>query len=71
MSSFVRFVLNFKNDDSPIGDVARDMKADKSLKRTICYKSVVKHLDEHGASERVYQILEDAYKLYKCRHPIE
>lgn len=68
MSSFVRWMLQFKNDNSDIGDVARDMKADRNLKRTICYKSVVKYFDSIGACDRVYRILEDAYLLYRSRH---
>lgn len=65
MSSFVRFVLNFKNDDSAIGDVARDMVVDDSLKRNWCYKTVVKHLEGKGACDKVYQILEEANERYK------
>ena len=57
MSSFVRYVLKFKNDDSAIGDVARDIMADNNLKRTWSYKTLVKYLEEVGACDKVFGIL--------------
>jgi hypothetical protein len=64
MSSFVRFVLSSKKEASPLGDVARDIKEDKAVKRTWCYKSFVKYLDSRGASENVYDIIKEANDAY-------
>ena len=64
MSSFVRFVLKCKHDKTPLGDVARDIKDDKNLKRTWCYKTSLQYLANHGASSSVYYILEEANKNY-------
>lgn len=65
MSSFVRWVLQFKNDDTAIGDVARDMIADRGLKRTWSYRTVIKHLDDRGACDSVYTILAEANQRYR------
>jgi hypothetical protein len=65
MSSFVRWVLQFKNDDSAIGDVARDMMVDMDLKKTWCYRTVIKHLDQRGACDSVYTILAEANQRYR------
>jgi hypothetical protein len=65
MSSFVRFVLKHKNEDSAVGDVARDMLQDTRIKRTWCYATVKKHLDEIGACGSVYNVLSEASERYK------
>jgi hypothetical protein len=65
MTSFVRFVLKFKKDDSAIGDLARDMDMDKNLTRTWGYKTVLRYLECHGASSNVFTTLEEAHEIYK------
>ena len=68
MSSFVRFVLSAKKELSPLGDVARDIKEDKSVNRAWCYKSFVKYLDNRGACADVYGVIEEAQEAYNRRH---
>ena len=64
MVSFVSYVLRFKNDDSAIGDVARDMAVDPAINKRWCYLTLVKHLLQMNASERVYEILANARTAY-------
>lgn len=64
MSSFVRFILKFKDDDSPYGDVARDVQMDPAVNRTWGYRSFAKHLVALGASQRVWDIVDDLARQY-------
>ena len=64
MVSFVSYVLQFKDDDSAIGDVARDMMLDTGIKRSWGYKSLVKHLETMNACDRVYSVLEQAHERF-------
>ena len=64
MISFVSYVLRFKNDDSAIGDVARDMLIDSDISKRWGYTSLIKHLNKMNAVERIYDILDDANNRY-------
>jgi len=57
-TTFVRFVLKYKNEDSPYGDLARDMLEDKKIKRTWGYKTTKKYLISVNACDRVMDLLE-------------
>ena len=64
MVSFVSYVLRFKNDDSAIGDVARDMNLDTAVNKRWGYMTLVKHLLHMNASDRIYEILANARTGY-------
>ena len=64
MVSFVNYVLRFKNDDSAIGDVARDMAVDPAISKKWGYLTLIKHLLRMNAVERVYEILANARTGY-------
>jgi hypothetical protein len=66
MSSFVRFVLKHKRFDTPIGDLARDMRDDECTNRSWCYKTFKAHIEEHhNPSRNVMAVVEEAYDLHK------
>ena len=65
MSSFVRFVLSFKKDDTPWGDVARDFNDDGSLVRTWGFRTTRKYLENRGACDAVMEIVDDINETYK------
>jgi hypothetical protein len=65
MSSFVRFVLSFKKDDTPWGDVARDFVDDGHLVRTWGYRTTRKYLEDYGACDDVLEIIKDINESYK------
>jgi hypothetical protein len=65
MSSFVRYILKFKNDRNPYGDVARDILMDTEVNRAWGYRSFVRHLVKRNASQRVYEIVDDLHFQYK------
>jgi hypothetical protein len=64
MVSFVSYVLQSKNDDTALGDVARDMSQDAGINRMWGYSRLVRHLKSVRADERVYKILELAKSAY-------
>ena len=65
MSSFVRFVLSFKKEDTPWGDVARDFVDDGDLVRTWGYRTTRKYLENRGACDDVMDIINDINETYK------
>jgi hypothetical protein len=64
MSSFVRFVLKHKHDDTPYGDLARDMIADPNIRRTWGVKTTKAYI-EPLASVKVWAVLEELVEMYK------
>lgn len=64
MSSFVRFILKFKHEDNAYGDVARDTLADPMINRKWGYKSFAQHLVYRGASQRVWDTVDDMARQY-------
>lgn len=68
MSSFVRFALKFKKEQTPWGDVARDLKQDTEVKHYWNWKRFNQYLEENhsGGSLRVYSILEEMRDAYEA-----
>lgn len=64
MPSFVRYVLSFKNDDTPAGDVARDIAGDTRIDKRWCYKRLVEHINNNNGLPIVIDILEDLQYKY-------
>ena len=61
MVSFVSYVLQAKNDNGPLGDVARDMLEDDGINKRWGYRSLIRYLETyHNPCERVMNILSDA-----------
>jgi hypothetical protein len=67
-TTFVRFVLKYKNDYSPYGDLARDMIVDQELKRTWGYKTTKKYLICMNACDKVMELLEDLREKYNNKY---
>ena len=65
MSSFVRFILQAKKDNTAYGDVARDILDDPEINRRWGYRSFVKHLDNRRASQRVYELVDALWWEYR------
>jgi len=59
MPSFVNMVLLRKKDDSPIGDVARDVFMDSRINKRWGYDKLCAHLREAGAIPIVLDILKE------------
>ena len=65
MVSFVTYVLRFSNDDSALGDVARDMIEDSDINRRWGFRSLMRYLEtNHNCCDSVLGILTDANTAY-------
>lgn len=65
MSSFVRYILKFKNDDNAYGDIARDILVDTEINHKWGYRSFVKHLVKRNACQRVFELTAELEWNYK------
>jgi len=65
MVSFVSFILKFKNDDSPIGDLARDIEMDKRINRNLGYEKLLSYLIDKNACSGALNALDEAYEYYQ------
>lgn len=65
MSSFVRYVLKFKNQDNPYGDVARDILQDTGINKRWGHRTLSRYLYNQGACGRVLEIIDDIAFQYK------
>ena len=64
MTTFVRYCLRWKNSDCAFGDVARDMLLDANIRRTWCYKTLKKYLEDRGACGRCIDVVDEMYEAY-------
>ena len=66
--SFYKFMTdNYIKEDSPAGDLARDIKSDRDFpKRSIKYSHIFDHLLENGACNDCITTFEDCWKEYKA-----
>ena len=65
MSSYIRFVLKHKNDDTPWGDVARDVLQDSGINHSWNWKQFDIYIKNLNPCEAAYSIMlemKDAYK---------
>ena len=65
MSSFVRYILKFKDHNCAYGDVARDILADPEVNRRWGYRSFVNYLAQRNASQRVFELVDEINWNYK------
>ena len=65
MSSFVRYILKHKHQETPYGDVARDILADPNVKRNWSHRRLSKYLTEVGATQRVFELIDMLHWEYK------
>lgn len=64
--SFYSWLLQFKSDNTPLGDLARDAKADKDFPRhAISYKHLNDYLVSKAACKDALSIFEKAFREYE------
>jgi uncharacterized protein YozE (UPF0346 family) len=63
--SFKRWIIKHKDDDTPIGDLARDMIDDKNCPNA--YGKMCNHLKHMRACAAALETLDDAWSQYKSR----
>ena len=64
--SFYSWLLQFKNDDTAIGDLARDARDDREFpRRSISYRHLKKYLESKHACEAAMNVFMEAFTQYK------
>ncbi len=64
--SFYSWLLEFKNDDTPIGDLARDARSDREFpRRSISYGHLKKYLERQHACDDAMNVFMEAFTQYK------
>ena len=64
--SFYSWLLQFKTDDTPIGDLTRDARLDKDFPRhSVSRKHLRDYLESMGACDSAMSIFEEAFSHYE------
>ena len=64
--SFYSWLLQFKNDDTAIGDLARDARSDADFpRRSISYRHLKYYLESRHACDAALDVFTDAFAQYK------
>lgn len=58
MSTFVRYILKHKKEQTAYGDVARDILDDPNVDRSWSYRSFSRYLAQQNASQRVFELVD-------------
>lgn len=67
--SFYDWLLNFKDINLPIGDLARDVQADTNFPKKSKSKNVIiKYLENNGAIPRVIEVADETFDFYAKSH---
>lgn len=66
VKSFYSWLLQFENEDSSVGDLARDAKKDEGFpRRSTSEKYIRKHLEKLSACNSVLKIFDESFKHYE------
>ena len=65
-ASFYKFmIMNFLEEDSPLGDLARDMKSDRDFpKSAISHDRILDHLERCAACSDCFDAFEESWNRY-------
>ena len=64
--SFYSWLSQFKNDDTPVGDLARDVSFDKGFPHhSVSRKHLRDYLESMVACDSAMSIFEEAFTLYE------
>lgn len=64
--SFYSWLLQFENDDTPVGDFIRDARFDNGFpRRSVSRKHLRDYLESMDASDGVMSVFEEAFVRYE------
>ena len=64
--TLIRWLSQFKNDGTPVGDLARDVRFDKEFPRhSVSRKHLRDYLESMGACDSAMSIFEEAFSHYE------
>ena len=65
--TFYSWLLQFHDDDTVIGDLARDARSDADFpRRSISYRHLQDYLESKNASDAAMDVFTDAFARYKA-----
>ena len=62
--TFKEWIKQFDSEDSPRGDLAKDICKDESFPDTDEYEKMIDHLTNHDACEECIQVFSEVYTDY-------
>jgi uncharacterized protein YozE (UPF0346 family) len=70
--NFKEWIIKFQNKQTPKGDLARDVKSDKSFPVTSDQQEMLDYLYRKGACEEAKSVFKKAYREFiKCKAKLE
>lgn len=62
--SFAKWLMQFVEENSPLGDLARDVAKDKNFPRSRRYETIYSYLEDGGASDACMIVFEEAWENF-------
>jgi uncharacterized protein YozE (UPF0346 family) len=62
--SFVKWLRQFEGEESPVGDLARDIRRDKEFPKTKGHKGIREYLEGRNACEECLNAFEVVWEKY-------
>ena len=62
--TFTKWLKKHKDDNTPLGDLARDVSEDKDFPKTKSSNKILEYLESKGACDGAISAFKDAWKLY-------
>lgn len=67
MITFYTWLKQFKDDDTPLGDLSRDVSDDPEFPRTKKYDIMVQYLKSKDVPNKVLTVLESSFSNYQAQ----
>ena len=62
--SFAKWLIQFAEENSTLGDLARDVAKDKNFPRSRRYETICSYLEDSGASDACMNVFEEAWEKF-------
>lgn len=62
--TFTKWLKSFQEDNTPLGDLARDVSSDKDFPKTKSSKKILEYLESKGACDGAISAFKDAWESY-------
>lgn len=67
--TFKAWIKGFKDENSPIGDLANDIAIDESFPDSTSYENTLEYLESLDACDGAIKAFKSAWKLYEQQKP--
>ena len=62
--SFAKWLMQFAEENSPLGDLARDVAKDKNFPRSRRYETIYSYLEDGDASDACMNVFEEVWEKF-------